>query len=82
MKFVFDYEEILERRIIIEADTMADAIKEVERRIEDEEIILTSEDFASGQISMPLGENYLPQLRNCGNDVEDKNDLDIVVDFW
>lgn len=82
MQFVFDYEETLIRRIIVDADCLSDAIKEVERRIEDEEIILTSEDFASGQISMPLEENYLPQLRNCGNDVEDKNDLDIVVDFW
>ena len=82
MQFVFDYEETLIRRIIIDADCLSNAIKEVERRIEDEEIILTSEDFASGQISMPLEENYFPQLRHCGNDVEDKNDLDIVVDFW
>lgn len=82
MQFVFDYEETLIRRIIVDADCLSDAIKEVERRIEDEEIILTSEDFASGQISMPLEENYLPQLRHCGDDVEDKYDFDIVVDFW
>lgn len=82
MKFVFDYEETLVRRITIEADCLSDAIKEIERRIEDEEIILSAEDFVGGQISMPLEENYLPQLRHCGNDVEDKNDLDIVVDFW
>ena len=69
MQFVFDYEETLIRRIIVDADCLSNAIKEVERRIEDEEIILTSEDFASGQISMPLEENYFPQLRHCGNDV-------------
>ena len=82
MKFTFDYKEILERRIVIEADTMADAIQEIERRIDAEEIILNLEDFVGGQISMPLEENYFPQLRHCGENVEDKNDLDIVVDFW
>lgn len=82
MKFTFDYKEILERRIVIEADTMADAIQEIERRIDAEEIILNSEDFAGGQISMPLEENYFPQLRHCGEAVENKNDMDIVVDFW
>ena len=82
MKFVFDYEETLARRITIDADCLSDAIKEVERRIEDEEIVLCAEDFASGQISMPLEENYLPQLRHCGDSVEDKYDLDILVDYW
>lgn len=82
MKFTFDYKEILERRIIIEADTMADAIQEIERRINAEEIVLDSEDFVGGEITMPLDENSLPQLRNCGEDVGNKNDLDLVVDFW
>lgn len=82
MKFTFDYKEILARRVIIEADTMADAIQEIERRINAEEIVLDSKDFAGGEIIMPLNENFLPQLRDCGEDVENKNDLDIVVDFW
>jgi len=82
MKFTFDYKEILTRRIVIEADTMADAIQEIERRIDAEEIVLNSEDFVGGEITMPLDENSLPQLRNCGEDVENKNDFDIVVDFW
>jgi hypothetical protein len=82
MKFTFDYKEILARRVIIEADTMADAIQEIERRINAEEIVLDSEDFVSGEITMPLNENLLPRLRDCGENVEDKDDLDIVVDFW
>ena len=82
MKFTFDYKEILTRRIVIEADTMADAIQQIERRIDAEEIVLNSEDFVGGEITMPLDENSLPQLRNCGEDVENKNDFDIVVDFW
>lgn len=82
MKFTFDYKEILTRRVIIEADTMADAIQEIERRIDAEEIVLDSGDFVGAEITMPLNENFLPQLRDCGEDVEDKNDLDIVIDFW
>lgn len=82
MKFTFDYKEILERRIVIEADTMADAIQKIERRIDAAEIVLDSEDFTGGEITMPLDENFLPQLRNCGENVENKKDLDIVVDFW
>ena len=82
MKFTFDYKETLERRVVIEADTMADAIQEMERRIDAEEIVLDSGDFVGGEIAMPLDENFLPQLRDCGENVEDKDDLDIVVDYW
>lgn len=82
MKFVFDYEETLTRRIIIDADNLANAIKEIERRIDDEEIILGAEDFAGGEIRMPLEENFLPQLQLCGESVDSTKNLDIVVDFW
>ena len=82
MKFVFDYEETLTRRVTIDADCLSDALHEIERRIEEEEIVLNSEDFVGGQISMPIKENYLPQLRNCGDDVENSEDFDIIVDFW
>ena len=82
MKFVFDYEETLTRRVVIDADCLSDALHEIERRIEDEEIILGAEDFVGGQISMPVEENFLPQLRRYGDDVEDAKGLDLVVDFW
>lgn len=82
MKFTFDYRETLARYIVIEANSMADAIKEIERRIDDEEIVLDSEDFVGGEISMPLDENFLPQLRNYEEDVKDKNGLSIVIDSW
>ena len=82
MKFTFDYEETLTRRVIIDADNLANAIKEIERRIDDEEIILGAEDFAGGEIRMPLEENFLPQLQLCGESVDSTKNLDIVVDFW
>ena len=48
MKFVFDYEETLTRRVVIDANCLSDALHEIERRIEDEEIVLGSEDFVGG----------------------------------
>ena len=82
MKFTFDYEETLSRRVRIEADTLAEAIKEVESRIEKEQIVLCAEDFAMGKITMPLEENFLPQLEKYGDLVENKEGLDIVIDYW
>lgn len=82
MKFTFDYEETLSRRIHVEADTLAEAIKEVESRIEKEQIVLCAEDFAMGKITMPLEENFLPQLEKYGDLVENKEGLDIVIDYW
>lgn len=82
MKFTFDYEETLSRRIHVEADTLAEAIKEIESRIEKEQIVLCAEDFATGKITMPLEENFLPQLEKYGDLVENKEGLDIVIDYW
>lgn len=82
MKFTFDYEETLMRRVTIDANSLKDAITEIERRIDDEIIILGAEDFVMGKISMPLEENFLPQLQVCGEDIKDKQDMDIVIDIW
>ena len=82
MRFVFDYEETLVRRISIEASHFSDAIKEIERRIDAEEIILGAEDFAGAELRMPLGENFLPRLQKSGECVETGDDVDILVDFW
>lgn len=82
MKFTFDYEETLTRRVAIDADNFLEAIKELYRRIDDEEIVLGAEDFASGTVKMPLECNYLPQIERFGECVENKDGLDIVIDFW
>lgn len=82
MKFVFDYTETLTRRIEIDEDNLSRAITEIERRIDNEEIVLGAEDFVGGEIVMPLVENFLPSLKLYGEDVEKKEGLDIVVDFW
>lgn len=82
MKFTFDYEETLVRRIMIDANSLADAIKELERQIDNEIIVLNSEDFVGGEIRMPLAENFLPQLQFCGESIKDKANLDIVIDIF
>lgn len=82
MKFTFDYEETLCRRVTIDCDSMEEAIAEIKRRINDEEIVLDSEDFCGGEISMPLEENFFPRLRELGQTVKNKSNLDIVVDCW
>ena len=82
MKFTFDYEETLTRRVVIEAGRLSEAIDEIERRINDEEIVLCAEDFAGGTIKMPLEENHLPRLEFFGESMENKDGLDIVIDYW
>lgn len=82
MKFTFDYEETLTRRIVIDAGNLTEAINEIERRINNEEIVLGAEDFAGGEIRMPLDTNFLPQLQHCGESVKDIQELDILIDYW
>lgn len=82
MKFTFDYEETLTRRIIIDAGNLTEAINEIERRINNEEIVLGAEDFAGGEIRMPLDANFLPQLQHYGESVKDIQGFDILIDCW
>lgn len=82
MKFTFDYEETLTRRVIIEANTLMDAIEELGCKIDAEEIVLGAEDFAGGTIKMPLECNHLPRLELFGEPVENKDGLSIVIDCW
>lgn len=82
MKFVFDYKETLEKRVTIEAENLGDAIAAMNHRIETEQIVLGADDFAGAELRMPLSENYLPRLQEYGENVKDKDALDILIDFW
>lgn len=82
MKFTFDYEETLTRRVVIEASNLAEAVEELGCKIDAEEIVLGAEDFASGTIKMPLECNHLPRLELFGEPVENKDGLSIVIDCW
>ena len=83
MKYVFDYEEILSRRITIDARDLADALQQLYKAIEDCTIVLNADDFACATVKMPL--NYNPhtvRLEKYGETVKDAEDLDIVIDEW
>ncbi len=82
MQFTFDYKETLERRVVIEANAIEDAIAILKNRIDTKGIVLGNEDFAGGEISMPLENNFLPQLQCCGEDIKNKEDFSIVLDYW
>lgn len=82
MKFTFDYEETLTRRIEIEADSFMDATEILKNKIDNKDIILDSSDFVGAEIRIPLSENFLPQLQCCGESMEIKNDVDLLIDFW
>ena len=82
VKFYFDYEETLCRRIEISADSLVDAIKKLEDEIDNENIVLDSSDFVGGEIRMPVEENFLPQVQCYGESVENVKGLDIVIDLW
>lgn len=84
MKFVFNYEETLSRRVSVDADNLGDAIVAIRNMIDNETIVLGSEDFLAGKISLPLMENspYYVRIEKCGETVKDISDLDIVIEEW
>ena len=84
MKFVFDYEETLSRRVSVDTDNLGDAIAAIRNMIDNEIIVLGSEDFCTGKISLPLEENspYYVRVEKCGETVKDVSNLDIVIEEW
>lgn len=84
MRYVFDYEETLVRRVEIYADDLGKAINEMHRRINEEEIVLNSEDFAGGKLSMPVAENYMINVTDEGERMSDEavSCMDIEIDWW
>lgn len=84
MKFTFDYEETLIRRVNVDADNLGDAIATIRNMIDDETIVLGAEDFCAGKISLPLEANspYYVRVERYGETVKDVSDLDIVIEEW
>lgn len=84
MKYTFDYEETLARRVEIYADNLGEAILEMHRKLKDEEIVLNSEDFIGAKISMPV--EYNPMIKVCDEgeamNEEATSCMDIEIDWW
>ena len=84
MKYVFDYEETLVRRVEIYADDLGEAINEMHRRIGEEEIVLCAEDFLGAKLSMPVSENSMIRVTDEGENMSEEaiSCMDIEIDWW
>lgn len=84
MRFVFDYEETLSRRVSVDADNLGDAINTIRSMIDNEQIVLCAEDFCTGKISLPLGENspYYVRIELCGEPMKNTEDINIIIEEW
>ena len=83
MKFTLYYEETLSRAVVVDANSLADAVKELENQINNETLVLDSKDFLSGQISLPLSENPLLELKSEGVPVDvQRRDYELVLEYW
>lgn len=83
MKYVFEYEETLMRTITIEADSLVQALTEIDKRIENADIVLDSGDFLGGKISMPLDRNkYTVDIEKDFESVTDRENYSIVLESW
>lgn len=84
MKYTFDYKETLERRVEIYAANLGEAIMEMYRQINDEEIVLDSQDFAGATLSLPVECN--PMVKICdegeGMSADATSCMDIEIDWW
>lgn len=90
MKYTFDYEEKLERRIVIEADSLGEALNQFYQDIENQTIVLDANDFVGATLRMPFDKDhnrYLLGFERYGEDIkqeilEDNIITDIVIDYW
>ena len=82
MLYTFDYEETLARRVEISARNLSEALQELYNKIDEEEIVLDSSDFAGAKISMPLKCNHYLKLTEEGETVDDVSYHNLEIDWW
>ena len=81
MIYTFEYEETLSRRVRIQGDNLAEALTELYRRLEHEELVLSGDDFCGAKVTMPLEENPFLKLMEEGEEVKDLCH-DLEIDWW
>lgn len=82
MKYTFEIEETLTRRITIERDTLDKALKEFYSKYENEEIVLDSSDFAGAKLSLIPDGSSACKIEKLGEPVEQQYDYAVVIDHW
>lgn len=81
MKYMFEIEETLSRRVIIEGDTLDEALREFYTKFENQEIVLTADDFAGAQLSLIPEKSWVCEVERDGEPIE-KEGLAIIIDRW
>ena len=81
MKYTFEIEETLTRRVAIEGDTLDEALREFYTQFENQEIVLTADDFAGAQLSLIPEKSWVCDVERDGEPI-DKEGIAIVIDYW
>jgi hypothetical protein len=83
MKYVFEYEETLMRKITVDADSLTTALTRLTEMIENAEIVLSADDFLTARILMPLDLNkYNIDIEKDAQSVPNKEDYAVVLEEW
>lgn len=82
MKYTFDYEETLMRRVEVYADNLGDAIVKIHQQIDNQKLVLGGDDWVGSKLSIPVEVNPMVRVTDEGKEVEDVSCMDIEVDWW
>lgn len=82
MKYTFEIEETLMRRVTIEGDTLDEALREFYTKFESEKIVLDAEDFCGAKLSLIPDESSICRIEKLGEPVEQPYDYAVVIDYW
>ena len=82
MKYTFEIEETLARRVTIERDTLDKALQEFYSKYENDEIVLSAADFCGAKLSLIPDENSVCRIEKLGEPVEQPYDYAVVSDYW
>lgn len=81
MKYTFEVEETLMRWVTIEGDTLDEALREFYTQFENQEIVLTADDFAGAQLSLIPEKSWVCEVERDGEPVAQEG-LAIIIDRW
>ena len=82
MKYTFDYEETLQRRVEVYADNLGEAILKIRNQVDNQELVLSGDDWIGSKLSIPAEVNPMVRITDEGKEIEDVSCMDIEIDWW
>ena len=82
MKYTFDYEETLQRRVEVYADNLGEAILKIRNQVDNQELVLGGDDWIGSKLSIPAEVNPMVRVTDEGKEIEDVSCMDIEIDWW